>query len=129
MNSFGSGVHVSVFCHSYGSVVCGRAAPAMQVSDIVVFGSPGMDVSSVNDLGTTAKVWATRARSDWIRYVPHVRVDGYGHGADPAGPSFGSTLFRSDGVTAHGYVPARVRRTELATNRAARSRRPRRPGA
>jgi Alpha/beta hydrolase len=102
VNSFGPGVHVSVFCHSYGSVVCGRAAPAMQVSDIVVFGSPGMDVSSVNDLGTTAKVWATRARSDWIRYVPHVRVDGYGHGADPAGPSFGSTLFRSDGVTAHG---------------------------
>jgi hypothetical protein len=33
---------VALFCHSYGSVVCGRAAAGLPVSDIVVYGSPGM---------------------------------------------------------------------------------------
>ncbi len=34
--------HVSLLCHSYGSVVCGRAAPGLPVSDIALFGSPGV---------------------------------------------------------------------------------------
>ena len=43
---------VSLLCHSYGSVVCGQAAPHVKVTDIAVFGSPGMGVNSVSDLDT-----------------------------------------------------------------------------
>ena len=41
------GHQVALICHSYGSVVCGLAAPHLPVTDIAVFGSPGMDASSV----------------------------------------------------------------------------------
>ena len=43
----GHGDQVALLCHSYGSVVCGLAAPHLPVTDIAVFGSPGMDASSV----------------------------------------------------------------------------------
>ena len=56
------GDQVALLCHSYGSVVCGLAAPQLPVTDIAVFGSPGMDASSVRSLHTTARVWAGRAR-------------------------------------------------------------------
>ncbi len=51
------GAQVALLCHSYGSVVCGLAAPRLPVADIAVFGSPGMDASSVRSLRTTARVW------------------------------------------------------------------------
>ena len=54
------GDQVALLCHSYGSVVCGLAAPHLPVTDIAVYGSPGMDVSSVRSLDTTARVWAGR---------------------------------------------------------------------
>ena len=44
------GDQVALLCHSYGSVVCGLAAPHLPVTDIAVFGSPGMDASSVASL-------------------------------------------------------------------------------
>ena len=54
------GRQVAMICHSYGSVVCGLAAPHLPVTDIAVVGSPGMDASSVRALHTTARVWAGR---------------------------------------------------------------------
>ena len=87
------GDQVALLCHSYGSVVCGLAAPRLPVTDIAVFGSPGMDASSVRSLHTTARVWAGREAGDWIRDVPHVRLLGIGFGADPTAPSFGARRF------------------------------------
>jgi hypothetical protein len=88
---------VSLMCHSYGSVVCGEAAHSVKVTDIAVFGSPGMGVGSVADLNTAARVWAGRGASDGIANVPHVQVDllglNVGFGDDPIDPAFGARLF------------------------------------
>jgi Alpha/beta hydrolase len=89
----GHGRQVALLCHSYGSVVCGRAAPHLPVTDIAVVGSPGMDASSVRALHTTARVWAGRGASDWIRYVPHIQFLGLGFGQDPMSPAFGARIF------------------------------------
>jgi hypothetical protein len=98
------GDQVALLCHSYGSVVCGLAAPHLPVSDIAVYGSPGMDVSSVRSLDTTARVWAGRESGDWIRNVPHIRLLGLGFGTDPMSPSFGARRF-SCGSSGHsGYL-------------------------
>jgi len=88
-----NGHPVALLCHSYGSVVCGLAAPHLPVTDIAVFGSPGMDASSVRALHTTARVWAGRGASDWIGYVPHIQFLGLGFGQDPTAPAFGARLF------------------------------------
>ncbi|MBL1092665.1 MULTISPECIES: alpha/beta hydrolase [Streptomyces] len=97
---------VSLFCHSYGSVVCGVAArhlPA-NVEDIAVAGSPGMRAESLSGLGTHARVWAMRDSDDWIQDVPYLEVGGLGHGADPVDPSFGSRILSADGAVGHaGY--------------------------
>jgi hypothetical protein len=87
------GDRVALLCHSYGSVVCGLAAHKLPVASIAVFGSPGMDASSVSALGTRAQVWAGRDSGDPIRYVPYVRVLGLGFGADPMSPGFGARIF------------------------------------
>ncbi|MCO6008793.1 alpha/beta hydrolase family protein [Actinoallomurus purpureus] len=95
------GVAVSLLCHSYGSVVCGRAAPHVNATDIAVFGSPGMAVSSAAALRTPARLWAGRASGDWTAYVPKVRVLGFGFGADPTGRGFGARVFAA-GDGGHG---------------------------
>jgi hypothetical protein len=87
------GDQVALLCHSYASVVCGLAAPRLPVTDIAVFGSPGMDASSAASLDTTARVWAGRESGDPIRFVPHVRLFGIGFGADPMSPGFGARVF------------------------------------
>jgi hypothetical protein len=87
------GHQVALICHSYGSVVCGLAAPHLLVTDIAVVGSPGMDASSVRALETTARVWAGRGASDWIKYVPHVHFFGLGFSQDPMDPAFGARIF------------------------------------
>ncbi|WP_438696087.1 alpha/beta hydrolase [Streptomyces alkaliphilus] len=97
---------VALFCHSYGSVVCGLAAERLpdRVTDIVVAGSPGMRVSRADRLGTDARVWATRAIGDWIRDVPHLAVGPIGHGTDPVHPSFGALHVASGSARGHtGY--------------------------
>jgi hypothetical protein len=71
-----------VFCHSYGSVVCGIAASGLGATDLVVLGSPGMRADDVADLHTGARVWAAKDDTDWIDDVPHVEVAGLGHGTD-----------------------------------------------
>ena len=91
------GDQVALLCHSYGSVVCGLAAPHLPVTDIAVFGSPGMDASSVASLDTTARVWAGRDNGDSIRFVPHIRLLGLGFGADPMSSGFGARIFATGG--------------------------------
>ncbi|MFJ5548137.1 alpha/beta hydrolase [Streptomyces sp. NPDC093225] len=80
----------ALFCHSYGSVVCGLAAPRLAARDLVAIASPGMRADTAADLGTTARVWAAKDPTDWIDLVPAVEFAGLGHGADPAGPGFGA---------------------------------------
>ena len=91
----------SLFCHSYGSVVCGLAAPEVDASDIVVMGSPGMRADDVTALDTDARIWAAKSPDDWIDRVPNVEVLGLGHGADPTSPDFGATVLPADDVPAH----------------------------
>ncbi|MFE0425450.1 alpha/beta hydrolase [Streptomyces sp. NPDC058953] len=94
----------SLFCHSYGSVVCGLAADRAHASDIVVFGAPGMRADSVSDLKTDARVWAARNPSDWIARVPNIHFFGLGHGEDPASGGFGARAVPADGARGHdGY--------------------------
>ncbi|MET7615567.1 alpha/beta hydrolase [Streptomyces sp. NPDC005408] len=80
----------ALFCHSYGSVVCGLAAADLKAKDLVVFGSPGMRAENTADLRTTARVWAAKNPSDWISKIPNVEFAGLGHGNDPADPAFGA---------------------------------------
>ncbi|MFE6714667.1 alpha/beta hydrolase [Streptomyces sp. NPDC057695] len=97
---------VSLFCHSYGSVLCGVAAPRLpaRVTDVAVAGSPGMRVERAADLRTPARVWAMRDADDWIADVPHLEVGGIGHGADPVAPEFGARLLSARGAIGHsGY--------------------------
>ncbi|SFB04894.1 Alpha/beta hydrolase [Amycolatopsis marina] len=91
--------------HSYGGVVVGLAASRLpwQVTDIAVFGSPGMGVDSVRELGTTARVWAGQSGGDWIRWVPGVRLFGIGHGTKPTDPDFGACTFGTVDVPDHDH--------------------------
>jgi alpha/beta hydrolase family protein len=100
----GHGARVALLCHSYGSVVCGLAAPHLPVTDIAVFGSPGMDASSVASLRTRARVWAGREKDDSIRFVPHIRLLGLGFGADPMSDGFGARVFATGSSGHSGYL-------------------------
>lgn len=101
---------VGLLCHSYGTVVCARAAPGFastgaDVRDLVAFASPGMDVDTVEDLGTAAHVWVARSPSDWVGWVPKVRFFGVGHGRDPLDPAFGATAVPVRDAEGHaGYL-------------------------
>ncbi|WP_407566514.1 alpha/beta hydrolase [Streptomyces sp. 184] len=91
------GARISLLCHSYGSVVCGRAAAELPVADIVLYGSPGVGAGSAAELGTSATVWAGRGADDWVGDVPHVRipllVTTLGFGTDPVSGDFGACPF------------------------------------
>lgn len=97
---------VSLFCHSYGSVVCGVAARDLpgRVTDVAVAGSPGMRAEHASDLHTSARIWAMRDPGDWIQGVPHLEVGGLGHGADPVSSGFGARVLSAAGADGHaGY--------------------------
>ncbi|NKZ04573.1 alpha/beta hydrolase [Actinomadura latina] len=86
----------ALLCHSYGSVVCAKAArrvAPLPVDDIALFGSPGTTVGKAADLGTSARVWAARAKGDWMRLMPNIRFAGVGFGTDPVSPGFGALRF------------------------------------
>ncbi|WP_131732792.1 alpha/beta hydrolase [Actinomadura formosensis] len=94
------GASVSLLCHSYGSVVCSRAAldshhsaAWRKVTDIALYGSPGTTALSASKLSSTARIWAGRGSTDWMEDVPHVRIFGLGLGADPVSSSFGARVF------------------------------------
>ncbi|MGA5816239.1 alpha/beta hydrolase [Kitasatospora sp. NPDC094028] len=105
----------ALLCHSYGSVVCGTAAPEIPraaaspsdtsgITDMMVFGSPGMGVQSTGELGGGVHLWATRNPSDWIGNVPFLEVGGLGHGADPTASGFGAEDVSSARASGHnGY--------------------------
>jgi hypothetical protein len=97
---------VQLFCHSYGSVLCGVAAHVLpsRVSDIAVAGSPGMRTQTAAGLHTGARVWAMRDAGDWIQDVPYLEVGGLGHGADPVSRAFGARVLSALGADGHaGY--------------------------
>jgi hypothetical protein len=100
---------VALYCHSYGSVVCGVAAPHLpaRVSDLAVAGSPGMRAGSAAKLGTSARVWAMRDADDWIQDVPNLEFGGFGHGADPVSGGFGARVLSARGARGHAgyFVP------------------------
>lgn len=106
---------ITLACHSYGGVVCGKAASDAPIDNIVSIGGAGMDVSSVHDLDTTANVWAAQAPEDNIRFVPGFRVAGFGHGSSPATPSFGGTLLDTGDAREHSdyYDPDGVTMANL----------------
>jgi hypothetical protein len=108
------GAHVTLLCHSYGAVVCGRAAPAAPVGDLVVIAAPGMDVRSADELRTGARLWAARNAGDPIRFVPKVRLGGFGHATDPIDPRFGARVFRTG--RAHGHDAYYAAGTESLAN-------------
>lgn len=94
--------------YSYGSTVIGRAAKHLpvQVTDLVAFGSPGMGVDTVAELGTTARVWAALSDRDTMRFVPGLKIFGLGHGRQPADPAFGATVFPTRDVVDHDHYLA-----------------------
>jgi hypothetical protein len=97
---------VSLFCHSYGSVVCGVAARGMpaRVTDIAVAASPGMRVATADRLGTAARVWAMRDATDWVQDVPYLELGGLGHGEDPVSAAFGARVLSARDAQGHsGY--------------------------
>ncbi|MEU3373497.1 alpha/beta hydrolase [Streptomyces sp. NPDC006660] len=94
---------VALLCHSYGTVVCGKALKGMDAddpsapADAVVFGSPGMGVDSRAELHTEVPLWAGRGATDWIARIPNTSIDVLGEqvgfGADPTSPAFGARHF------------------------------------
>ncbi|TSB31533.1 hypothetical protein FNJ62_05865 [Streptomyces benahoarensis] len=104
----------TLLCHSYGSVVCGSAmgtmAPgtASALSDIVVFGSPGMGVRSRSELGTHVPFWAGRGTRDWIADVPHASVSVFGvsvgFGSDPTSTPFGAKVLPAGSAQHSDYL-------------------------
>lgn len=97
---------VALYCHSYGSVVCGVAARHLppRVTDIAVAGSPGMRAERASQLDSEARVWAMRDGDDWIEDIPNLEFGGLGHGADPVAPEFGARLLSAEGAVGHtGY--------------------------
>jgi pimeloyl-ACP methyl ester carboxylesterase len=98
------GAPVSLFCHSYGSVVCGVAAHTLpdRVTDIAVAGSPGMRVEKAAQLRTSARVWAMRDADDWVQDVPYLELGGLGHGADPVSSAFGARVLSAREAKGHG---------------------------
>ncbi|MGW7422939.1 alpha/beta hydrolase [Streptomyces sp. NPDC054813] len=113
---------ISLLCHSYGTVVCARTAPALTglgVTDIALIGSPGTGADSVRALRTSARVWAARGAGDWIAEVPHVTADLFGttvgFGTDPVSPAFGARVFAA-GPGGHSdyFTPGSVSLANLA---------------
>lgn len=110
------GARTTLLCHSYGSVVCARAAADLPVANIVLYGSPGTGADNVESLRTPATVWAGRGADDWIADVPNARLRlGFvtlGFGTDPVSADFGARVFDA-GAGGHsdylrpGSVPLR----------------------
>ncbi|WP_328561730.1 alpha/beta hydrolase [Streptomyces coelicoflavus] len=93
----GSGARIALLCHSYGSVVCARAADDLDVADIALVGSPGTGADTAAGLHSDARIWAGRGADDWVEHVPHVSANLFGttvgFGTDPVSPDFGARVF------------------------------------
>ncbi|MFF4571495.1 alpha/beta hydrolase [Streptomyces sp. NPDC001410] len=111
--------YISLLCHSYGSVVCARSAPALPVDDMVLLGSPGTAADTVAGLHTPARVWAARGSRDWVAHLPHVRAGlllaTVGFGTDPVSRAFGARVFDAADADHSGYfTPGSVSLANLA---------------
>ncbi|MFF4164323.1 alpha/beta hydrolase [Streptomyces sp. NPDC001741] len=99
---------ISLLCHSYGSVVCARAASGLDVADIVLYGSPGTGSGSAAGLRTGATVWAGTGAEDWVGHVPHTALRlpflTFGFGADPVSPGFGAEVFDAGDAAHSDYL-------------------------
>ncbi|MFI6278386.1 alpha/beta hydrolase [Streptomyces sp. NPDC050988] len=110
---------LTLLCHSYGTVVGARAASGLDISDLVLIGSPGTGVDSAAGLHTKARVWAGRGGGDWIADVPHTRADLFGttvgFGTDPVSPAFGARVFAAgDGGHSDYLKPGSVSLANIA---------------
>ncbi|MFF7050648.1 alpha/beta hydrolase [Streptomyces griseorubiginosus] len=115
----GTGATVSLVCHSYGTVVCARAAAHLDVDDLALIGSPGTGADTAAGLRTPARIWAARGKDDWVGEVPHVRTDLFGvtvgFGTDPVSPAFGARVFAAGEGGHSGYfTPGSVSLANLA---------------
>ncbi|MGW0812400.1 alpha/beta hydrolase [Streptomyces viridiviolaceus] len=115
----GPHARVALLCHSYGSVVCARAADGLDVADIALLGSPGTGADSAADLHTGARVWAARGADDWVEHVPHLSAGLFGttvgFGTDPVSPAFGARVFDAgDGGHSDYFEPGSRSLTNLA---------------
>nr|WP_240661483.1 alpha/beta hydrolase [Streptomyces sp. WAC 01438] len=114
----GPRTRVSLLCHSYGSVVCARAAAGLDVDDIALLGSPGTGADTAAGLRTRARIWAARAAGDWVQHVPHVSLGLFGttvgFGTDPVSPAFGARVFAAgDGGHSDYFAPGSPSLTNL----------------
>lgn len=115
----GPGTPLALVCHSYGSVVCTRAADSVDVADIALVGSPGGTADTVADLHTGARIWAGRGAGDWVENVPHLSAELFGttvgFGTDPVSPDFGARVFDAgDGGHSDYFAPGSLSLTNLA---------------
>ncbi|MFJ2898420.1 alpha/beta hydrolase [Streptomyces sp. NPDC087218] len=98
----------TLLCHSYGSVVCARAAHGLRVAGIILYGSPGTGYGNAAALHARATVWAGRGSDDWIADVPHVRLrlpfTDIGFGTDPVSPAFGAEIFAAGSAGHSDYL-------------------------
>jgi len=101
-------VELTLVCHSYGSVVCAKAAPDVRASDIALIGSPGTTADRAADLSpstrfSATRVWAARSGGDWTRFVPNARFFKLGFGRDPVSREFGARPFPAGNGTHADY--------------------------
>ncbi len=125
----GPGTRIALLCHSYGTVVCARAAGVgagagaddsggLDVADIALVGSPGTGAETAADLRTGARVWAGRGAGDWVEHVPHLGVGLFGttlgFRTDPVSPDFGARVFDA-GDAGHSdyFAPGSLSLTNL----------------
>lgn len=91
--------HMTLIAHSYGSYMAGEAIDklGLQVDDLVVFGSPGIDADNAADMGMQGHVWAGVAEGDTlVTQGPLTAQEGW-LGTNPASISFGAKVFGTDG--------------------------------
>jgi len=64
---------------------------------------------------TSARVWAGREASDWIRNVPHIQFLGLGFGQDPMDSAFGARIFATgSGGHSNYFKPGGISLRNLA---------------
>lgn len=95
---------VTIIGHSYGSTVIGHAdsleGRGLAVDDIVVMGSPGLGVNSVDELHIDGgSFWAGMADNDSIRFTPRGI-----HGTNPVNEGYGGQRIDTGDASGHsGY--------------------------
>lgn len=93
--------HLTLIGHSYGSTVCGLALARSCADDCVALGSPGLGVWRRAELGTSTRLWAGQATSDWIRLLPRAKLGHLGLGRRPLHRELQATRFETGGIGGH----------------------------